>query len=646
MRQHALVLGLLLLAGGMQADFEWEYVGPSQWSAKPEPGDENCHAVVLFDKFYKDDRNGVKIRNYRRVMILDEKGYDAANVSITYPATLAGTFKVKGRTILPGGKVFWVEDKDIHSKILIKAGDVKVMETTFIFAQVAPGCIVEYQHEYHGAGLEPYAIWIFQEEIPVRRSEFHWFTNRVLPNYYFIDRLPKEKLTIHREPPDAKIPTELTFTGLQLPPVKNEGYSHPESERTATGYFYYALKNQEADAFWSEWAKDEHERLVEFGKKAKRLPQLLEGVPPAADGEEKLRAGYAALQRTVQNTGFLTQAQRAEDRFEELETVETFDQMMKYGYASGRNINRAFVTLARSLGYDAALAGVLDRTEHYFKKALQQEGQIDAYIVAMKGADGTYRFFDPGKPFLPFGRLEYHFQAVQGMKITAGGIEKVEISADAMRQNTVRHTLRIALRDDLTAEGRYAGTFQGQTAFAFWKRWYDASEEDRKTQLEEWLGDRLPERVRIGAYTVTLPPPGVETVRLEAEFELSGLGVQAGNRLLLSPAILRAAEHNPFTQDKRETTIIFDYNQVQTDEVEILLPPGWELEGLPADIHWKNALGGYDATFRHQDGGVRYERNWTRSTNAVKANFYGIVKEFYLKTQEFDQTVVALKAKP
>ena len=623
---------------------EWAAITGKDWEITRGPGEES-HALILFDKCWKDDLHGTKFRFYRRMKILDASGVDEGNVSVKYGSKWAGTFMVKGRTLHPDGSVYYLDEKNVYTKRIFDVGRRARYETTFVLPRVVPGCILEYEYRYWSDKIEKTFVRSFQREHPVLLSEFHWRIDRDYNCRYLLERVPNDHLTIAKEPLDAESPKKLHFTVTGMPAIDKEAFTRPKRELTATGYFFYTRYHATPQAFWNHWADEISFEVESFGKKAKSLPPIFDGLPEDLPVEEKLSHAYSFLQEKIQNTSYLTKEQEKSDKYKNRRAISTFDQMTKHGYGSYFDINAGFIAMARYLGLEADIVAVTDRTEGYFKDSLFRYDQFDNLVVAVKYPDGTYRYHDPGTWYLPFGRLEYIFQGAGGLMAGEGAAFLIDVPFDRGGDNLNKHSMDITINDDFSARVDYRAELAGQSAYTLCNTLFDKSGLSRKEILERWIGDFFDERVEVEEHFVGLPEKSGGPVVMKAAFTLSNIVEPAGSRFFVRPAVLRGGLTNPFMEEERKNIIIFDYPKSFEDRVVLTPPAGFSLDDVPEDILWKNSLGKYYASFEEKEGKLHYRRFWKRELSLLVAEKYKLAKDFYEHTVRFDQSRVVFREK-
>jgi len=632
---------IFLLFSSFLLSIDWEPISKSDWEITRSAKDEDCHAIILLSRYIKDDRNGTKIKYYRRIKILDEKGAEFGKVSISYGAKWANTFKVYGRTIHPDGSIFFLDEKDIYTVNVVKSQRRNYKSTTFILPKIIPGCIIEYIYEHWVEDIDFYTILNFQEEMPVVLSEFIWIVNKFFPFSYYIDKPPKNKFEIILDPPNSNYPKEIKFIFSELPPLLNESFAPPKNERGTTGYFFYIYEKKNSDEFWNEYASVIYNYVENFIKKQKSIEEIFKELKPDITPMEKISFCYYYLQKNIQNTEYLTEEQK-KGNFKELKKVKNLDDMFKKGYGSSLQINFAFLAMARNLGFDANIVGVIDRTEKYFKKELQRYEQIDNIFITIKFPDGKNYFFNPGNPFLPFGRINYEFQSTIGLILKDKKYELISIPSEDEYKNIEINKLEIKLNEDFSATCNYNAKIRGQRAFSLFEEYFDKTFEEKKKKVEDRINSFFNEKIAINSYDIKIPDKKDQDLEISCDFSISKIGSQAGNKVLLNPSILRMDEGQMFVSENRINPIIFNYNKIIIDEIIIQLPENFKLESLPENVVFENLFGRYEAIFEAEGNKIKYKRTVKRTKQTLAPNLYKSVKDFFQKQFEYDQLSIVL----
>lgn len=152
---------------------DWGKVSVEDLSAKTCDFDPDAEAIVLFDvgTLYCNDRFEIEMERHVRIKILNEKGFDEANIRIpfrNYNKT-EQIYELAGHTMNldKSGKIV-VSEIDKKS-FVTKQIDKRNSETVFAFPDVKEGSIIEYKYLITGNFLRS---WYFQQSIPVKYSRY------------------------------------------------------------------------------------------------------------------------------------------------------------------------------------------------------------------------------------------------------------------------------------------------------------------------------------------------------------------------------------------------------------------------------------------------------------------------------------------
>jgi len=176
-------------AGGVQQTQPFGIIDTADLRMTSCDFEKDANALVLFDK--ADVETGftsTAMLRHKRIKILNDKGRDAADISIEYYAkeNAEDVSDVEAETInLENGKIVFVK---IDKALIYKQNvDKYTKKITFSFPQVKAGSVIEYSYKLSlnwGGGFPDYS---FQGDIPVRYCEF----NAAIRNDYAYKMIPK-----------------------------------------------------------------------------------------------------------------------------------------------------------------------------------------------------------------------------------------------------------------------------------------------------------------------------------------------------------------------------------------------------------------------------------------------------------------------
>jgi hypothetical protein len=311
--------------------------------------------------------------------------------------------------------------------------------------------------------------------------------------------------------------------------------------------------------------------------------------------------------------------------------------VLKHGYGYRYELNRLFLALARSAGFDAQPMKGAQRDET-FTRNLPSANALEEFVAIGRG-EGR-RYFDPGTAFLPFGMLAWDNAAVPGVVMAKKQpAEWINIpplkSSDAMLQ-------RVA---DLRLEGEsLVGTIRliahGHEAVS--RRWdvRHSDEAEKKKTLEDEAKAWLPE-----GSTVKLSKT---TGGLVAEFDVTivGLGSSAGSRFVLPLSVFTSTRKNPFTAETRTKMIYFKHAYETSDSVKVTLPDDMAVDVLPQPTEIAFGDFDYKNSWKAEKGALTFSRSMAIKSALYKPESYPAIRTFFSRVNAADQETVILKSLP
>jgi len=163
-------------------------ISPSDFDVKAPSSDSAADAVIVADigssEFVGNNKGWFTLdfRHFKRVKILNKKGFEAANVEISLYSSGNDVEKIDGLKAstynLENGKVVEtrLDDKSVFTDKISKHW----MEKKFAFPAIKEGSIIEYSYTEQSDFLFNLQPWVFQGEYPCLYSEYQ--VN--MPNFF------------------------------------------------------------------------------------------------------------------------------------------------------------------------------------------------------------------------------------------------------------------------------------------------------------------------------------------------------------------------------------------------------------------------------------------------------------------------------
>lgn len=188
--------------------------------------EKDANAEVLFNKgtiYYGGDLRSITEEVHKRIKIFNDNGKREADIHIPYYSGnhIEYITGIQAETInLVDGKM---EITKLDKKLIYtKAIDNNHSEITFTFPDVKPGSIIEYKYSWGTSINTHMPDWFFQENIPVRYTEF----NTSMPDVFYFRAMPR------------------IYSAFVKHTTSSEGRSLQVSDRDGTESYPYNLENE------------------------------------------------------------------------------------------------------------------------------------------------------------------------------------------------------------------------------------------------------------------------------------------------------------------------------------------------------------------------------------------------------------------
>ena len=185
--------------------------------------EKDANAEVLFNKgnaYYGSDLVGITEEVHKRIKIFNDNGKKEADIHLEYINADHYQFitGLQAQTInLVDGKI---EITKLDKKLVYnKAIDKWRSEVTFTMPNVKPGSIIEFKYNFNVKGYSGLPFWDFQEDIPVRYSEYV----TAVPDLFYFRAQP------HLNQPLAKYSTKEEGRSFQDTWTDDDHHMHTDS---------------------------------------------------------------------------------------------------------------------------------------------------------------------------------------------------------------------------------------------------------------------------------------------------------------------------------------------------------------------------------------------------------------------------------
>jgi transglutaminase-like putative cysteine protease len=624
---------------------------PDELSITSVPEQPGAPAVILFhDEICDDNLHYCSV--YKRIKILTEAGIQKYSDISLYSYRGFAVADVRARTVHVDGKIVNFEGKPFD-KIVYKGHGVRLNVKSFSVPDVQVGSIIEYRYFYHYPDeyfMNP-PRWVLQEELFQKRVHFTYVPSSIV--YSTSSRsLVNEHGTIVGVTWTGRLPNgvapkviELPKTQVELetqnvPAFLEEDHTVPSDVLKWHLQIYYRT-NESLEGWWKDEGKIWNKSVEKFVGKTDGLADVISKVTSPSDTpEQKVKKLYAFV-KTLDNYTYLPEKSALEQKALGLQQNRGAADVIRQKGGYRDEITRLFIALVRTAGFPAYAMRVSDRSEQIFEKAYLSTAQFDAEL-AIVTLDGKDVFLDPGTRYAPYGLLDWRYTASGGIRQAAKGTGFAESPLPSYVQALTKRAVRVALKEDGSADGTMAVLFAGQEALI---RREDASKTDdegRKKLLEDEARDWLPGGAQV---TLTKAPQwdAIESP-LIAEFKVSTpLAVSAGHRWTIPVDLLEVNETPMFPHAERVNHIYLNYPYRRIDDVGITVPATMQVETLPQSEEVKLSYA-LCATQRSQKGQqILAQRDFVIADMIIPVSEYKQLKDFYDKIKSVDEEQAILR---
>lgn len=633
-----LLFAILVGVVGNAGASDWLPVSPDDLKLTSEPQAPGADAIILYRQSDFDDTQSLAT-HYYRIKILTEKGKDQANVQIFYNKDYFRIGKIQARVIQPDGTIIPFNGK-AYDKVVVKANGLRVSAKSITLPDVKVGSIIEYRYD-EGWDMDRYYAprWIVQENLFTREAKFSMkpaLSDAGISWVWFGPPTLK---------PDNKGET-IKLDVTNIPAFQEEDYIPPEDELKWRVEFYYRFggpgaQSSKPDEFWRQYGKDTYKAADDFTKKHGTIEQAVASLPAGDSPEAKLRKLYARAQQ-IRNLTYERDMSSQEIKRANFKDNNNADDVLKHGYGWQNQIDETFAALAMAAGFDTSILRVPDRDDHFFHMDTPDRAQMDG-VVVMVNLNGKPAYFDPGKPFCPFGMVPWEKTSVKALKLTKDGGTFVDMPDGLTADGRLQRKAQFTMDSEGNLKGKMQVMFYGNRSV---HRRIDALQSDEaswRSDLEKEIKSWLPATATITIDSVEGLKTSEDPLKVNVSIEIPSLSSHMGTYRLLMPTTILAAGTAGFgTGADRMYPIYFAYPYAEDDEVTLQLPENMKVNSLPEARDFKANYASYSAHRTAAGGTITLTRTMTMDFWMIPAKYYSVIRGFFsmVKTDDDDQMVL------
>jgi hypothetical protein len=633
----AAILGLLGSARPARAD--WPPVSDEERKlASVDP--KGPGAILLIEEAEVDDRRaeGRLQSLYRRVKILLPTGESWATFVVSLDEPAERLVDVDGRTITADGREIPINRSDVTRS----TGANGRTELTFRLPAAHAGCLVEYRYAVLGGAAPPIGGWIFQHEIPTRRSTYVWHPSFARTSRWVLLNAeafaPLVEPVFRKDAPDSL--EAARFEIKDLPAVSEEPWGPPSLEMRARVVTLYDPANLVARGYWRSFAAAARARELEFAGDGAALRRELAALPPPdADRNVEVRRIYEWVQGRLVN--------RVSAAGGPPPVPDSIDSLLAAGTGGPDAFNLLFIAALAQRGIPATRAFTVDRDRAFFHPDVLSPAQFQRSLVAVSPTPDRVWFFAPGVPGAPPGLLPWYAQGVTAVAAADSGAMFVPTPIDPADVNRSVRTVRVTLDGDGGLTGSVRLDLAGQPELEARHTLAAAGARGLTDAIEASWQAAMPSVHLRDLKPVNADDPH-RNLSVEVSLEANSIGRRVDAELLVNAALVARLDRNPLGDGalRRRQPVFLRWPEITEDHVTIALPRDWTVATLPEAVRFRNEYGDYEAEWLFDGQSLVYHRTLRLAAARVDPSGEPALRRLLDEVVRGDSRLVALAYRP
>ncbi len=620
---------------------DWPPINPDELALKDNPAQPGSEAMILYRESIVNSKESSEVY-YFRIKIFTDAGKKHADVELQFTKGLSEVKEIRARTIHPDGRVIDAEAK-VLEKVIVKAGDVRVLAKTLTLPDVTPGSIIEYRYKIQRDPNALYNItWWIQHELYTKRGHFVFQPYReegappILWRGYRIGSVA----------PQRQKDSSWSLDINDVPGLPDEEFMLPENELRGHIEFVYSNEEHPKDPkeYWDRVAKGMAEAEEKFfGKRAAIRDLVAQITKPEDSPEAKLRKLYDRAQQ-IHNIDDDPEKTAQEAKRQKVKDNNNAEDVLKHGAADAGEIDAFFVALAQAAGFDAGLLHVTPRNESRFHPEMQDRHELTDFLVWVHAGDKDY-FLDPGISVCPFGALPWYETNISGLRATKQGAVFLQVPAAPSSSSTIERHVELTLDPDGTLAGTFTIRYTGQRAFTRRRNAREQDETGRNKIITDEVKEWLPSNARFDLTVVTGWDKSNVPLEAQGKLRLPGMAESVGRRILLPVGLYEAGHRQLFDNAMRKQDVYFHFPYEEFDDITITLPANWKAETLPApQILDPGGMLHYEITAKQDGFALHIQRKLAVGGILYPVTSYSGLRAFFSTAKADDEQQVVIQA--
>jgi hypothetical protein len=630
----------ILFALSVRAAADWPPISQDELAMKENPGEPGAKAMVLY---HEDIVNGSNFSEtvYTRVKIFSDEGKKYADIEIPFVKAYEDVKEVRFRTVHPDGKII-ESDSRVMEKLVVKAGEIKILAKTFTLPDVTPGSVIEYRYKIQRQPALYDATWRIQEELYTKHEHYVFLPYSGEGAKPLIWRSFKAGAVTPQKQKDGSFALDVN----DVQGLPDEEFMLPEDELRGKIEFIYVEEEhpKESREYWDRVAKNMTENQEKFiGKRASVRDLVAQTIKPEDSAEVKLQKLYVRAQQ-VHNVDDDPEKTAQEARRQKTKDNNNVDDILKHDYGDSGDIDYLFSAMAQAAGFDSNIVWVASRNKHRFHPDLQDRSELNDYLVWVHAGSKDY-FLDPGIHYCPFGLLPWYETEISALRPTKQGAVYLQIPGTPSTTSVTERKVNLTLDMDGSLSGTLTIRYTGEKAFSRRKNAHDEDAEGKKKVITDEVKDWLPSNAKFELTSITGWDDASVPLEVQGKLTLHGMGEAVGRRLLLPIGLYESGQRQLFDASARKQDIYFHYPYEDVDDITVQLPAGVKADTLPPpQVLDPGGLLKYEISAKQEGNSLQVHRKLVVGGILYPAGSYSEIRKFFSTAKSNDEQQLVLQA--
>lgn len=292
----------------------------------------------------------------------------------------------------------------------------------------------------------------------------------------------------------------------------------------------------------------------------------------------------------------------------------------------------------------------------FVRKEWVSPGQFNHAIIAVKVSEetksptvledeklGRLLIFDATDDLTPVGDLPSYLQGSLALIAAGENGALLEMPITPPEMNALERNVSAKLTENGSVSGTIRELTKGQSSKSERTLFRRLSKSEYRKMIERWLTNGS-----TAAKLVNLTPKDNHTdasFNLDVEFTAPAYGQLMQNRLLIfKPAVVSRLRSVALTEKERTHPIRLPSNSF-TETAVFELPKGFAVDEVPDALDIKTSFGSYSTSYEVKEGNLIFKRTLVTKRTLVPTEKYDVVKNFYTKILNAEQSPVVLMRK-